>query len=98
MSVPSFKSKDAKKIKEFEIKISRKGFSASSYINNNVFSQEYFLFAEIQQIIHYPGTGVEIINHSGKRRVFYNDETGGSLNLFNELHKNMITWLQTDAP
>lgn len=89
------KSKDARKVKEFDIYPYKKGFVADSTIDG-ITTQEYFQFKEIHQILHYIETGVEIVNFNGKRRVFYNDETGQSLILFDTLNDTMISWMNSN--
>lgn len=89
------KTKDAKKVKEFDISTITKGFLATS-TTDDIVTYEYFQFKEIRQIIHYPGRGVEIVNYSGDRRVFYNDETGQSLKLFDTLNTKMNAWMNSN--
>jgi len=91
----SIKSNDAKKVKEFDILTYAKGFVASN-TTDGILTQEFFQFKEIQQIIHYVNTGVEIVFFNGKRRVFYNDLAGQSLILYNALNSTMLTWMNSN--
>jgi hypothetical protein len=85
-------SKDAKKVKTFSIKTYTKGFT-STYILNEITTNEYFQFREISQIIYYPNIGVEVVNFNGNRRVFYNDTQGESEVLFDTINTAMIKWM-----
>jgi len=91
----SIKSKDAKKVLEFDITTHRKGF-VSETIVNGVIVKEYFQFKEIYQILHHPGKGVEIINYNDKRRVFYNDEEGRSEVLYKAINNTMSKWMNSN--
>ena len=86
------KSKDAKKVREFDILTYTKGFVASSTVDG-IITQEYFQFKEIHQILHYPDTGVEIVYFNNARRVFYNDVEGESQVLYDSLNSQMILWM-----
>jgi hypothetical protein len=88
-------SKDAKKVKEFNIEAYTKGFT-STYSDNGVVTNEYFQYKEIYQILHYPNVGVEIVNYNGTRRVFYNDVQGQSQILFNIIDSTMTTWMNSN--
>ena len=90
------KAKDAKKIREFDIYSYTKGFVASSLDNEGHTVQEYFQFREIHKIIHYSGRGVEIVYFNGSRRVFYNDEEGESLILYDLLNNAMTSWMNSN--
>lgn len=87
------KSKDAKKLKEFDINIYSEGFIALSK-TDDIITQEYFQFKEIQKIVYYPDTGVEVVFFNDKRKVFYNDIPEESMNLFELLNSKMISWLK----
>lgn len=89
------KFKDAKKVIQFNITLYKKGFSSSYQDKDNTIN-EYFQFKEIYQIIHYPGRGVEVVNFDTSRRVFYNDESGKSLELFNLLNTTMLDWMASN--
>lgn len=88
-------SKDAKKVKTFNINCYTKGFT-SEHTLDGIMTEEYFQFREIYQIIHYPNVGVEVVNYNGQRRVFYNDTTGQSLILFNLLNNALISWINSN--
>ena len=91
----SLKSKDAKAVKEYDIETYTKGFVAESTIDGIV-TKEYFQFREIQQIIHYPETGIEVVFFNGRRRVFYNDALGESQLLYNAVNNTMISWMNSN--
>ena len=91
----ALKSKDAKRVREFDINTYTKGF-LSVNTTDNIITQEYFQYKEIQQIIYYPDTGVEVVFFSGKRRVFYNDAPSASLTLFNSLNASMVSWMNSN--
>jgi len=91
----SLKSKDAKKVKEFDITPYKKGFE-STFTIDEIITNEYFQFREIYQIIHYPGNGVEVVNYNENRRVFYNDEEGQSKIIFDTLTLAMKNWMESN--
>ena len=93
----SIESKDAKKVRTFMITTYTKGF-ISSYTIDGIVTNEYFQFKEIYQVIHYPNIGVEIVNYTGLRRVFYNDASGESQILFNSkaFKQNCCTYLHNE--
>lgn len=91
----TLKFKDAKNLQEFDITVLKKGFAASSTVDGKEI-EEFFTFAEIHKITHYPDTGVEIILLNGSVRVFYNGDLGASLNLFSSLKSNMTTWMDSN--
>ena len=91
----SLKFKDAKNSKEFDIVLMKKGFSASSHVDEKDI-EDFFQFSQIQKITHYPDTGVEIISINGSVRVFYNGDVGASLNLYTNLKTNMVAWMQSN--
>jgi hypothetical protein len=93
--MPSHKTNDAKRVREFDIETYRKGFVVKNTLND-IITQEYFQFKEIQKIIYYPDTGVEIININGDIRVFYNDSSGASAELFDALNDTMIDWMKSN--
>jgi len=93
--MPKFSSKDAKKVKNFEIDTYTKGFTASSLVDG-ILTQEYFQFKEIQKIIHYPDRCVEIVSNNGTRRVFYNDTLGKSQELYDGLNNTMVSWMNSN--
>jgi len=88
-------SKDAKKVKEFNIEVYTKGFT-STYILDGIATNEYFQYKEIYQILHYPDIGVEIVSYNGNRRVFYNDIPGESQILFDLINTTMTTWMNSN--
>ena len=88
-------TQDAKNVKQFVIDTYTKGF-ISVNTTNGIITNEYFQFKEIQQIIHYPGTGVEIVYFNGNRRVFYNDLSGESSILFTDLNTTMTSWMNSN--
>ena len=89
------KSKDAHKVKDFDINAYTKGFT-SDFTLDGIVTKEYFQFKEIYQIIHYPDVGVEIVNYNGSRRVFYNDVTGESQILFDLLNNALVSWMNSN--
>lgn len=89
------KSKDARKVLEFDITTHKKGFISETTIDEIV-TKEYFQFDEIHQVLHHPGKGVEIVMYNDKRRVFYNDEEGLSLVLYDAINGTMETWINTN--
>lgn len=89
------KSKDAMKVKEFDIEAYTKGFT-STYTLDGIVTNEYFQYKEIYQILHYPNVGVEIVNYNGVRRVFYNDIVGESQILFDMIDSTMTTWMNSN--
>ena len=88
-------SKDAKKVKTFNITCYTKGFT-SDFTLDGIITNEYFQFKEIYQIIHYPDVGVEIVNFNGGRRVFYNDVSGESQILFDLVNNALISWMSSN--
>tara|TARA_R110002153_G_scaffold20115_1_gene68440 strand:+ start:490 stop:789 length:300 start_codon:yes stop_codon:yes gene_type:complete len=96
----SYNSKDAKKVKEFDISCHTKGFTSSFTVldekKNEILTYEYFKFKEIYQIVHYPSVGVEIINYNGDRRVFYNDSLGAAHILFTLINKAIVSWMNSN--
>jgi hypothetical protein len=93
--MPPHKSKDAKKVKEFDIEAYTKGFT-STYTFNGIVTNEYFQYKEIYQVLHYPDIGVEIVNYNGARRVFYNDVPGESQILFDIIDSTITTWMNSN--
>ena len=89
------KSKDAKKVLEFDITTHKKGFICESTVDG-IITKEYFQFKEIHQILHHEGIGVEIVNFNDKRRVFYNDEPGNSVILYDAINNTMLTWMNSN--
>ena len=95
----SILSKDAKKVRTFSITCYTKGFTSTFTTQENgvsITTNEYFQFKEIYQVIHYPNIGVEIVNYTGTRRVFYNDTTGESQILFNTINNALISWMNSN--
>ena len=88
-------SKDAKKVKEFNIEAYTKGFT-SNYTLDGIVTNEYFQYKEIYQILHHPNVCVEIVNFNGGRRVFYNDVPGESQILFDLINTTMTTWMNSN--
>ena len=93
--MPKHKSKDAKKVLEYDITTHTKGFIAESAIDGSIV-KEYFQFSEIHQIIHHPNIGVEIVNHNDKRRVFYNDVLGDSEILYDDINSSLLNWMNSN--
>jgi len=91
----SLTSKDAQKVKNFAITTYKKGFTASSIIDE-VLNQEYFHFREIHKIIHYLGRYVEVVNYNGSRRVFYNDLPSESQKIYDSFNNKMIDWMKSN--
>ena len=91
----SFKSKNAKKIIEYDIDSYTKGFISTTIIDVNTV-QEYFPFAQITQIIHHPNVGVEIVRSNNLRKVYYNDVVGESQIIFDDLNSKMVAWMSTN--
>ena len=90
--MPNHISKDARKVRTFNIQPYTKGFT-SDFTEDGIVTNEFFQFKEIYQIIHHPDVCVEIVNYSGQRRVFYNDTPGESKILFDILNDTMTSWL-----
>ena len=93
--MPKYKSKNAKKLKEYDIDTYTKGFVSSSVDDLNTVN-EYFPFDVISQIIHHPDIGVEIVQFNELRKVFYNDVVGESQIIFDELNNKMIAWMSSN--
>ncbi len=91
----SHKSKDAKKVRDFNITTHTKGFKSTTTIDGNP-AEEYFQFKDIYQIIHHPNIGVEIVGTNTNRRVFYNDETGKSQELYDMINSTMLSWMSSN--
>ena len=91
----SIKSKDAKKVLEFDITTYTKGFISTTTIDGSTV-KDYFQFKEIHQIIHHPNVGVEIVNYNDKRRVFYNDVEGESQILFDAINNKLTSWMNSN--
>ena len=89
------KSKDAQKVREFDITTHKKGFISETTVDGTTV-KEYFQFKEIHQIIHHPNTGVEIVGYNGKRRVFYNDVPGDAQILYNAINTTMLNWMESN--
>ena len=88
-------SKNAKKSIIFDITTHTKGFISESTIEGNT-TKGYFQFKEIHELIHHPGVGVEIVGYNDRRRVFYNDETGKSLELYDAINAKMLSWMDSN--
>ena len=93
--MPPHKSKDARKVLEYDITAYTKGFVAETVIDGSTV-KEYFQFREIHQIIHHPDVGVEIVGYNGGRRVFYNDVVGESLILYDVLNVPLLAWMNSN--
>ena len=89
------KSKDARKVLEFNINTHTKGFTAETTIDGSSV-KEYFHFREIHQIIHHPNRGVEIVSYNDSRRVFYNDEPGESQQLYDAINGAMVSYMKSN--
>lgn len=90
------KFKDAKKILEFDIITKTKGFIAETTTVDGIVVRNYFQYKEIHQVIHHPDKGVEIVNYNERRKVFYNDEPGESLILFDAINNTMLVWMNSN--
>ena len=93
-------SKDAKKVRTFAINTYTKGFT-SNYTQqdekgSDIVTNEFFQFKEIYQVIHYPDVGVEVVNYTGTRRVFYNDTPGESTILFTAINTALVSWMNSN--
>ncbi len=89
------KSKDSRKILEFDISTHKKGFIAESLVDGSTV-KEYFQFREIHQIIHHLNVGVEIVGYNNSRRVFYNDVSGEALALYAEINTKLLNWMNSN--
>lgn len=87
----SLHTKNAKNTKNFAVTTYNKGFIIID-TTDTIITQEFFQFKEIQRIVLYPTTGVEVIFYNSNRRVFYNNTTD-SQTLFNTLTNSMTTWM-----
>lgn len=86
---------DAKKLKNFDLSISYKGFISSSIVNDETHI-EVFLFEQISEVVHYPNKGVEIILLNSRRKMFYNDEDGASQKAFDFILSQIQEWMKKD--
>lgn len=89
------KGKNAQKNIEYDIITYTKGFITTTVIDGKII-EEYFQFREINQIIHHPDVGVEIVFYNSKRKVFYNDLGGESLVIFDQLNNTMKAWMDSN--
>lgn len=89
------KSKDARKVLEFDITAHRKGFISENSIGG-VVTREYFHYREIYKVIHHVGKGVEIVNYNEKRRVFYNDNNSETQVLYDILNNKILKWMNSN--
>lgn len=89
------KSKDAKKVLEYDITTCTKGFISQTIIDGSTI-KEYFQFKEIHQIILHPDIGVEVVGYNGGRRVYYNDLPGEAEVLYNAINTNMTSWMNSN--
>lgn len=89
------KPKDSKGLNEYDILTYNKGFTAKRFINGNTIS-DYFQYKEIYNLVHHPNVGIEIIEYNGNRRIFYHDEDGDSVILFNLVKAKIQDWLQSN--
>ena len=89
------RSRDARKVLEFDITTHKKGFISETTIDGSA-TKEYFQFKEIHKVLHHPGVGVEIVNYNDHRRVFYNDEEGKSQILYDAINGTMLTWMNSN--
>ena len=92
----SWKSKDAKKLKEYNIVAVRKGLIITS-IEDGKDVVEYHQFDKIHEIIHHPGRGVEIVGHNKYRKMYYNDKEGESEIIRDAIINQMINWMSSNA-
>ena len=90
------KPKDAKGLKEYDILDYTKGFIAQSVVDGNTIN-DYFQYNQIYNIIHHPNVGVEIIDYNESRRIFYHDDDGDSVILFNLVKGKMLAWMQSNT-
>lgn len=88
------KSNDAKKLKNFDLSVSYKGFISKTTIDDET-HVEIFLFQEISEVIHYLNKGIEIVLLNGNRRMFYNDEDGASQKAFDFITSQIQEWLSS---
>lgn len=89
------KAKDAKRLKEYDILAYTKGFIAQSIVDGNTIN-DYFQYKQIYNIIHHPNVGIEIIGYNGSRRIFYHDDDGDTIILFNLVTDKMLAWMQSN--
>jgi len=89
------KAKDAKRLKEYDIYAYTKGFVAQSVVNG-ITVVDYFQYKEIYNIVHHPNVGIEIIGYSGNRRIFYHDDDGDSVVLFDLIKSSMLAWMNSN--
>ena len=89
------KPKDAKGLTEYDIFAYTKGFVAQSVVNG-ITVVDYFQYKEIYNIVHHPNVGIEIIGYSGNRRIFYHDNDGDSVILFDLIKSKMLDWMQSN--
>lgn len=88
------KTNDSKKLREYDINAHRKGFTAESIVDGNIIS-EYFQFNEINKII-YHSNAIEIVNYNESVRVFYNDKTTETLDLYEAITNKMLVWMNSN--
>lgn len=91
----TIRTRDAKKVLEYDISTYRKGFVAETIIDGIV-TKEYFQFKQIHKVLHHPGKGVEIVGYNKDRRVFYNDGDGESQILYEAINTTMINWMKSN--
>lgn len=89
------KAKDAKKLKEYDIYAYTKGFVAESTVDGIV-TTDYFQYKQIYNILHHPNVGIEIIGYNGSRRIFYHDDDGDSVILFDLIKSRMLAWMNSN--
>ena len=89
------KAKDAKRLKEYDILAYTKGLVSVSTVDG-ITTNDYFQYRQIYNIIHHPNVGIEIIGYHGNRRIFYHDDDGDSVILFNIISDKMMAWMQSN--
>ena len=89
------KPKDAKRLKEYDITAYTKGFLAISTLDG-ITTNDFFQYKQIYNIVHHPGVGIEIIGYNGNRRIFYHDDDGDSMILFDLVSTKMNAWMQSN--
>lgn len=89
------KGNDAKKLKNFDLSISYKGFISRATVGDETHI-EVFLFEQISEVVHYDNKGVEIVLLNGKRKMFYNDEEGASGKAFDFILSQIQEWMKKD--
>lgn len=90
-----YRSRDSKKLKEYDITPVRKGLIAVSTDETKIETTDYIQFNRVHEIIHHPGSCIEIIYHSNERTRFYNDTE--SQIIYNAIISTMEKWLKSNV-